>query len=62
MPPTQPSLGTLIRVGQDYLFSGEWWITMFPGAIIFFLALSVSIVGDWLRDQLDPTLRNAGRR
>lgn len=57
VPPTQPSLGTLIRVGQDYLFSGEWWITMFPGAALLMLALSVNLLGDWLRDALNPRLR-----
>ncbi len=57
VPPTQPSLGTLIRVGQDYLFSGEWWIVFFPGLTLLLLALSVNLLGDWLRDALDPRLR-----
>ncbi|MEM9222920.1 MAG: ABC transporter permease [Pseudomonadota bacterium] len=57
IPPTQPSLGTLIRIGQDYLFSGEWWITMFPGAMLAILVLSVNLLGDWLRDALNPKLR-----
>ncbi|WP_420394699.1 ABC transporter permease [Acuticoccus sp.] len=57
VPPTQPSLGTLIRVGQDYLFSGEWWITMFPGAMLAVLVLAVNLLGDWLRDALNPKLR-----
>jgi len=57
VPPTQPSLGTLIRVGQDYLFSGEWWITMFPGVMLAILVLSVNLLGDWLRDALNPRLR-----
>ena len=57
VPPTQPSLGTMIRVGQDYLFSGEWWITMFPGAMLAILVLSVNLLGDWLRDALNPRLR-----
>ena len=57
VPATQPSLGTLIRVGQDYLFSGEWWITLFPGATLLILALSVNLLGDWLRDALNPKLR-----
>ena len=57
VPPTQPSLGTLIRIGQDYLFSGEWWITMFPGAMLAILVLSVNLLGDWLRDALNPRLR-----
>ena len=56
-PPTSPSLGTLIRVGNDYLFSGEWWITIFPGAMLVVIALSVNLLGDWLRDALNPRLR-----
>ena len=57
VPPTQPSLGTLIRVGNDFLFSGEWWITVFPGAMLMLIALSVNLLGDWLRDALNPRLR-----
>jgi peptide/nickel transport system permease protein len=57
MPPTSPSLGTLIRVGNDFLFSGEWWITVFPGAMLILIALSVNLLGDWLRDALNPRLR-----
>lgn len=56
-PPTAPSLGTLIRVGNDYLFSGEWWITVFPGLMLVLIALSVNLLGDWLRDALNPRLR-----
>ena len=56
-PPTAPSLGTLIRVGNDYLFSGEWWITVFPGAVLVVIAFSVNLLGDWLRDALNPRLR-----
>jgi peptide/nickel transport system permease protein len=56
-PPTAPSLGTLIRVGNDYLFSGEWWITIFPGAVLVIIAFSVNLLGDWLRDALNPRLR-----
>jgi len=56
-PPTSPSLGTLIRVGNDYLFSGEWWITLFPGLMLVLIALSVNLLGDWLRDALNPRLR-----
>ncbi len=56
-PPTAPSLGTLIRVGNDYLFSGEWWITVFPGGMLVLIALSVNLLGDWLRDALNPRLR-----
>ena len=56
-PPTSPSLGTLIRVGNDYLFSGEWWITVFPGLTLVLIALSVNLLGDWLRDALNPRLR-----
>ncbi len=57
VPPTQPSLGTLIRVGNEFLFSGEWWMTIFPGAALVLLALSVNLLGDWLRDALNPKLR-----
>ncbi len=57
VPPTSPSLGTLIRVGNDYLFSGEWWITVFPGLALVILVLAVNILGDWLRDALNPKLR-----
>jgi peptide/nickel transport system permease protein len=57
VPPTQPSLGTLIRIGNDFLFSGEWWITVFPGAALVILVLSINIIGDWLRDALNPKLR-----
>ena len=57
MPPTSPSLGTLIRVGNDFLFSGEWWIAVFPGAALVVLVLSVNLLGDWLRDALNPKLR-----
>jgi peptide/nickel transport system permease protein len=57
VPPTTPSLGTLIRVGNDYLFSGEWWITIFPGIALVLLVLSVNLLGDWLRDALNPKLR-----
>ncbi len=56
-PPTSPSLGTLIRVGNDYLFSGEWWITVFPGLMLILIALSVNLLGDWLRDALNPRLQ-----
>jgi peptide/nickel transport system permease protein len=56
-PPTSPSLGTLIRIGNDYLFSGEWWITVFPGLMLVFIALSVNLLGDWLRDATNPRLR-----
>ena len=57
VPPTSPSLGTLIRIGNDFLFSGEWWITIFPGAVLVLIALSVNLLGDWLRDALNPRLR-----
>jgi peptide/nickel transport system permease protein len=57
MPPTEPSLGTLIRVGNEFLYSGEWWITVFPGAALVTLVLSVNLLGDWLRDALNPKLR-----
>ena len=54
---TQPSLGTMIRIGQDFLFSGEWWILLFPAITLLVLALSVNLLGDWLRDALNPKLR-----
>jgi peptide/nickel transport system permease protein len=57
VPPTQPSLGTLIRIGQGFLFSGEWWILLFPSITLLALALSVNLLGDWLRDALNPRLR-----
>lgn len=57
VPPTQPSLGTLIRIGQGFLFSGEWWILAFPAVTLLALALSVNLLGDWLRDALNPRLR-----
>jgi peptide/nickel transport system permease protein len=57
VPPTHPSLGTLIRVGNDFLFSGEWWITVFPGAALVIMVLSINLLGDWLRDALNPKLR-----
>ena len=56
-PRTEPSLGTLIRIGQDFLFSGEWWILLFPALTLLALSLSVNLVGDWLRDNLNPRLR-----
>ncbi|HLR82005.1 MAG TPA: ABC transporter permease [Paenalcaligenes sp.] len=56
VPPTSPSLGTLIRIGNDFLFSGEWWITIFPGLMLVLLVLSVNLLGDWLRDALNPRL------
>jgi peptide/nickel transport system permease protein len=57
MPDTQPSLGTLIRIGNRYLFSGEWWIAAFPGATLVVLVLSINLLGDWLRDALNPRLQ-----
>ncbi len=57
VPSTSPSLGTLINIGNRFLFSGEWWITIFPGLALAVLALSVNLLGDWLRDALNPKLR-----
>ena len=57
VPPTQPSLGTLIRVGQQFLFSGEWWILLFPSIALIILSLSINLLGDWLRDALNPRLK-----
>ena len=57
VPTTKPSLGTLIRIGQDFLFSGEWWILLFPALTLLMLALSINLFGDWLRDMLNPKLK-----
>ncbi len=57
VPSTNPSLGTLIRIGNDFLHAGEWWITVFPGAALVLIAMSVNLLGDWLRDALNPRLR-----
>ena len=57
VPPTQPSLGTLVRIGNEFLFSGEWWITVFPAAELVALVLAINVLGDWLRDALNPRLR-----
>ena len=57
VPPTRPSLGTLIRIGNEFLLSGEWWITVFPGIALVTLVLAVNLLGDWLRDALNPKLR-----
>jgi peptide/nickel transport system permease protein len=57
MPATMPSLGTLIRVGNEYLFSGIWWVVIFPSATLAILVLAVNLLGDWLRDALNPKLR-----
>ena len=60
VPPTTPSLGTLIRIGNDFLYAGEWWITIFPGLALVLIAMSVNLLGDWLRDALNPRLRGRG--
>nr|WP_294551469.1 ABC transporter permease [uncultured Rhodopila sp.] len=57
LPPTQPSLGTLIRFGADFLFSGEWWVSVFPGLTLVLMVLAINLLGDWLRDALNPRLR-----
>jgi len=57
LPPSSPSIGTLIRIGNDFLFSGEWWMTIFPGLTLVLLVLSINLLGDWLRDALNPKLR-----
>lgn len=57
MPPTNPSLGTLIRVGNEYLFSGVWWVVIFPSMTLVVLVLAVNLMGDWLRDALNPKLQ-----
>ena len=57
VPPANPSLGTLIRIGNDFLYAGEWWITLFPGAALVLISMSINLLGDWLRDALNPRLR-----
>ncbi len=57
VPPTEPSLGTLIRIGNDFMFSGEWWVTLFPGIALVIIVLAINLLGDWLRDALNPRLR-----
>jgi peptide/nickel transport system permease protein len=57
MPVTHPSLGTLIRIGQQYIFSGEWWMTIYPSLALVIIVLAVNLLGDWLRDALNPKLR-----
>ncbi|MGE5669432.1 MAG: ABC transporter permease [Betaproteobacteria bacterium] len=57
VPPTEPSLGTLIRIGNDFMFSGEWWVTLFPGLALVIMVLAINMLGDWLRDALNPRLR-----
>jgi peptide/nickel transport system permease protein len=57
VPPTQPSLGTLVRIGNEFLFSGDWWMTILPGTLLVVVALSINLLGDWLRDRLNPTMR-----
>lgn len=59
VPPTQPSLGTMVRIGNEFLFSGDWWITACPGALLVTLSVSVNLFGDWLRDVLNPRLATA---
>ncbi len=56
MPVTTPSLGSLIRSGFEYIFSGSWWITLFPGVLLVLLVLVINLLGDWLRDVLNPKL------
>jgi len=56
VPPTKPSLGSLVRIGNEFLFSGDWWISIFPGAMLVVLCLAVNLLGDWLRDALNPKL------
>ena len=60
MPPTYPSLGTLIRIGNEFVFSGIWWIALFPALALVILVLAVNVMGDWLRDRFNPKLRGRG--
>ena len=57
VPPNQPSLGTLIRIGTEYMFSGEWWIVIFPSATLIIMVISINVLGDFLRDAFNPRLR-----
>ncbi len=57
VPPNQPSLGTLIRIGTEYMFSGEWWIVIFPSAMLIIMVISINVLGDFLRDAFNPRLR-----
>jgi peptide/nickel transport system permease protein len=57
VPPTSPSLGTMINNGNNFLYSGEWWLVIFPGAALVLLCMSVNLLGDWLRDALNPKLQ-----
>ena len=57
IPVTEPSLGTLLRIGNNFLFSGEWWITAFPAAMLAILVIAVNLLGDWMRDVFNPKLR-----
>jgi len=61
LPPSRPSLGTLIRNGNNFLLSGEWWMAVSPGAALVVLVLTINLLGDWLRDVLNPKLRIIGR-
>ncbi len=56
VPPTMPSLGSMVRIGNEFLFSGDWWISIVPGAVLVLLSLAVNLLGDWLRDALNPRL------
>jgi peptide/nickel transport system permease protein len=58
VPPTMPSLGSMVRIGNEFLFSGDWWISIVPGAVLVLLSLAVNLLGDWLRDALNPRLSN----
>jgi peptide/nickel transport system permease protein len=57
VPPTSPSLGTLIRIGNEVLFSGEWWVTVMPGICLIAVVLAINLLGDWLRDVFNPKLK-----
>jgi len=56
VPPTTPSLGSLVRIGNEFLFSGDWWISVIPAVVLVLLSLAVNLLGDWLRDALNPRL------
>ena len=57
MPVDRPSLGSLIRSGFEFIFSGSWWITFYPAMVLIALVLALNLLGDWMRDVLNPRLR-----
>jgi peptide/nickel transport system permease protein len=60
VPPTVPTWGGMLNESRDQLIAGRWWLAVFPGAAIALTVLSFNIMGDWLRDFLDPRLKSIG--